>query len=98
MWDALARESRLAGRKSSAQRFSAGKASECPGTAQQRRQNEILCLPRGTRIPFPTPPTVETVGYHLSRPGRSFAPLLCVGAKSVQNRKRPSPEGAEAKL
>jgi len=44
-------QSRSAGRNNEAHRFNDGKASfnepGASGTAQQRRQNEILCRPQG---------------------------------------------------
>ena len=47
---------------------------------------KILCRPRGTRVLIARPPTVETVGYHLSRPRRSrrasFAHLSSAGRKA----------------
>ena len=45
-------QSRLAGRNKKAQRFSGGKASECLGPRHNIvAKIEILCRPRGTRIP-----------------------------------------------
>jgi hypothetical protein len=70
--------SRSAGRKILAQRFSAGKHRfmnpSAPGTAQPQSRNQDVCRPRGTRSRIVIHPTVETVGFHLSRPRRSCRP------------------------
>src|ERR1035441_6608552 len=57
-------------------------------------QDRILCRPRGTRSRINRPPTVETVGYHLSRPRRSGCAGLVPQPESRvarRNELNPSP-------
>ena len=73
--------------------------SGCPVLARfwlgrDKFQDRIRCRPRGTRSRINRLPTVETVGYHLSRPRRSGCAGLVPQAEfriARQNELQPQP-------